>query len=50
MLLFHRRFVSCDIDGECVKEATASPVLVLENQALNPDSDIEVFECSVLGV
>lgn len=44
MLLCHRRFVGCDIDVGCIKEATPSMVLVFSWQAPNRDSDIKVEE------
>lgn len=44
MLPCHRRYVRCDINGECIKEATTSLVLVSTKQVHNPDSVIQVLD------
>lgn len=40
----HIRFFRCDIDGECIEEATSSQGLVFANQTLNSESYIQVSD------
>lgn len=44
MLPLHRDFVSCDIDGYYIKEATPSLVLFFGKKELSPDWDIEGYD------